>query len=216
MELCHTKTFGNIKVEGIYRSDSLEIVSPNVCNNNELPGSKYRLKAADESEFEAKEVHVFTLKIAKGATLKTEFLSANNVEVHGTLAADRIVVSNILEVFPGATLNGDVTACALRVHPGATLLGKAKERVEDNVTLAKIHLKHPDCFSDFRWLESSLELIGWECIARSSSGNGCNYSLRTPSKKVFRTMYVPLRKDIWDFIPTLTRTLRVIAGEPEL
>jgi hypothetical protein len=214
MLIAVSKYIGNVVITGKLTLDTLEIVNPHQREKDEIARGSFADKV-NAPILNADEIETRSLKICAGARVWTRRLTASLIDVKGHLRANEIFGNACLsagkDAVVDATICGDVS---LRLHRLTKLRGGIRQLAQDNVMRACELLEAPlsrlEAFTheDFTWLEAAHQLAGWECAARSSSGNGCNYHLPLEDGTSVGYHYVPLRVGIHDYESAMRSALR--------
>ena len=205
MKIAHTTIVGNTRIKGSFSADSLEIFPYIVEKDEEDCGDFEEFRGIPN--FEADEITLtWYLKVHQGALIRAQRIIGNAVQVtvEGTLVTDRLE-GVTLHVGPRATIDCKeiVSVNSISIHRRATVRGILSQMIKDNAARAKNLLEEsivrPQVLYeiDHTWLVKAHELNGWECMAQSSSGNGCNYALvvydHFCQERSLHYHYLPLR-----------------------
>lgn len=216
MLMAVTKLVGNVKIEGTFEGMGLTIERGNIADADEVARGTFAEERA-ATTFHATTIRINgTLEVAAGASVFARDIQAGHVKVNGDLRS-KTLKADSLTVSAGATIGCELKGSPYAfIHREATRRGDILEATEE-IQLKAIAIlaaaeQNPAALEkvDFDWLEHAHRFTGWECAARSSSGNGCNYTLATPDGKSLHYHYVPLRVEINGFHVSMKNALRYL------
>lgn len=213
MIFARTQIHGNMRLTGKFEAYSLEIVSPAEAENDNVIRSSFKQELS-EPTLQAEEIALEgQLKVAKGATVRARVVTAHRVEVNGTLIAPDVRGTSFI-AGPTAVLNCTPSGFFdMKIHRLTTRQGGLAEMVQANTARARQLLEgsvvHPDILQDVdpKWVEQALMLIGWECAARSSSGDGGNFTLTKTEGERAWYQYLPFKTTVTDYERSMRKML---------
>ena len=231
MLMAQTTLAGPTQIVGTLRVSCLKIVNP-AQPDGDRP-SEWLSEQLARPTLQASEIFADSVEIPKGARVLVNDLYAKRVRVEGTLeahcmegevltAAEGAVVSvsgralcrytNVLTDEPHTDDGFYTIATGWTTELRGVLLVQAEEDAGQAAQILMDSEKDPGILQriNFQWVERALSLAGWECRARSSSGNGCNYCIAgslAPNYPMGYNVYVPLRTGIYEYDKAMRNVL---------